>query len=170
MISAHRSLQSALLATIALLMLPTGCAHQPATPDRPDRPATQTASGLAPERAPDLNAPAEKGRVLLLEFTNFQCLFCARSQSTIEEISERYGDQVIVVTLHNPLPFHKFALPRAKLAVVAQRRDKLALVKLWIFHPLKSVVLTAVLRNKPPISETLRVSQPEMSRVIAGLE
>ena len=129
MISAHRSLQSALLATIALLVLPTGCAHQPTTP------ATQTASGVATERAPDLNVPAEKGRVLLLEFTNFECLFCARSQSTIEEISERYGDQVIVVTLHNPLPFHKSALPRAKLAVVAQRRDKLALVKQELFEP-----------------------------------
>ena len=164
MISAHRSLQSALLATIALLMQSTGCAHQPATPDRPDRPATQTASGVATERAPALNMPAEKGRVLLLEFTNFQCLFCARSQSTMEEISERYGDQVIVVTLHNPLPFHKFALPRAKLAVVAQRRDKLAVVKQELFEPYVEGVTEAT------VGALLKMSPEELKRELSAPE
>lgn len=60
----------------------------------------------------DTNAP-----VTIVEFSDLQCPFCARAQKTLDAVKTTYGpSQVRIVFKHNPLPFHKQALPAAEAA------------------------------------------------------
>ena len=51
--------------------------------------------------------------VLIVEFSDFQCPYCARGASTVDEILEKYPDDVKVVFKHFPLGFHNWAKPAA---------------------------------------------------------
>lgn len=52
--------------------------------------------------------------VTIVEYTDFQCPYCARGYDTIKQIMKEYGDKVRVVLKHLPLDFHPLALPAAK--------------------------------------------------------
>jgi protein-disulfide isomerase len=70
-----------------------------------------------PERKEKVAAPgpdnAFKGgknaKVVIQEFSDFQCPFCSRVEPTIKQVMDTYGDKVKVVWRHKPLPFHKDA-------------------------------------------------------------
>ncbi len=74
--------------------------------------------GDAPSIGPK-NAP-----ITLIEFSDFQCPYCARSFDTVEELSKRYKGKIRLVFKHNPLPFHKKARPAHKASIAAQRQGK----------------------------------------------
>ncbi|MEL6341158.1 MAG: thioredoxin domain-containing protein [Myxococcota bacterium] len=57
--------------------------------------------------------------VTLVEISDFQCPFCNRVGPTMKQIEETYGDDVRIVWKHNPLSFHKRALPAAIAAECA---------------------------------------------------
>jgi protein-disulfide isomerase len=58
--------------------------------------------------------------VTLVEFGDFQCPYCARAESNVRILRERYGDRLRVVWKNEPLPFHKYAEPSAELALEAR--------------------------------------------------
>jgi len=58
--------------------------------------------------------------VTIVEFSDFQCPFCKRVQSTLDEVRKKYGDDVRFVFKHNPLPFHPRAEPAAEVALEAR--------------------------------------------------
>jgi len=58
--------------------------------------------------------------VTIVEFSEYQCPFCARVLPTIKQIMDTYKDKVRFVWKDNPLPFHKRALPASMLAREAQ--------------------------------------------------
>jgi protein-disulfide isomerase len=94
-----------------------------------------------PRRQPDPNAvykvplgkSAQKGPkdalVTIVEFSDFQCPFCSRVNPTMKQIQDEYGKDVRIVFKHNPLPFHKQALPAAQLALEARDQGKF-----WEMH------------------------------------
>jgi protein-disulfide isomerase len=53
-------------------------------------------------------------------FQDFQCPFCKRAAATIDVLRKEYGNDLRVVLKHNPLPFHKEAMPAAKLTMEAR--------------------------------------------------
>jgi len=57
--------------------------------------------------------------VTLVMFQDFQCPFCKRSVQTVEQLQQEFGNDLRVVFKHNPLPFHKHAMPAAQLAMEA---------------------------------------------------
>jgi protein-disulfide isomerase len=62
--------------------------------------------------APDAQSPFKggaKAKVVIQEFSDFQCPFCKRVEPTIQEIEKQYGDKIKIVWRHMPLPFHKDA-------------------------------------------------------------
>ncbi len=66
--------------------------------------------------------------VTVVEFSDFQCPFCARLAPTVHGLTERHGD-VRVVFRQMPLPNHSVARPAAKAALAAQRQGKF-----WEMH------------------------------------
>ena len=83
------------------------------------------------------NAPtkgATKAKVVIQEFSDFQCPFCGRVNPTIQQVLKEYGDKVMIVWRDYPLPFHKDAQPAAQAAreVFAQKGNK----AFWAYHDL----------------------------------
>lgn len=75
--------------------------------------------------APDdpVRGPKE-APVTIVEFTDFQCPFCQRSQATLQQVEKAYPDQVKLVARCYPLPFHNRAKPAAEAALCAKEQGK----------------------------------------------
>ncbi len=70
------------------------------------------------------NAP-----VTIVEFSDYQCPFCGRAESSVQEILKKYGDKVRLVYMDFPLPMHPYALKAAQAARCAGDQGKY-----WPFH------------------------------------
>jgi protein-disulfide isomerase len=85
--------------------------------------------------APDASDPAKGGtnaKVVIQEFSDFQCPFCKRVEPTVSAIEKEYGNKIKIVWRHMPLPFHKNAPMAAEAAqeVFAQK----GAAAFWTFH------------------------------------
>jgi protein-disulfide isomerase len=90
-------------------------AKEPPPPERKEKVA-----------APGADNPYKGGKnakVVIQEFSDFQCPFCSRVEPTIKQVSDMYGDKVKIVWRHKPLPFHKDA-PLASEATVEAFKQK----------------------------------------------
>jgi len=85
-----------------------------------------------PKKAPTKGAANAK--VVIQEFSDFQCPFCSRVNPTVAQVLKEYGDKVKIVWRDYPLPFHKDAQPAAQAAreVFLQKGDK----AFWAYHDL----------------------------------
>ncbi|MBI4384108.1 MAG: thioredoxin domain-containing protein [Nitrospinae bacterium] len=63
-------------------------------------------------------------KVILLEYSDFQCPFCKRVQTTLNKLRHRYEDKVQFGYRHFPLPFHKEARGMAEAAECAREQGK----------------------------------------------
>ena len=64
-------------------------------------------------------------KVTIVEFSDFQCPYCARAHKTLsEQVLKEYGDQVLVVYKNFPLGFHKWAEPAAIAGECAGEQDQ----------------------------------------------
>lgn len=62
--------------------------------------------------------------VTIIEFTDYQCPFCARARPTVKQVVETYGDKVKYVLRDFPLSFHPNAQKAAEAAECAGDQDK----------------------------------------------
>lgn len=67
--------------------------------------------------------------VTVVEFGDFQCPFCRRSEDTVKAMRKKYGDKVRLVFLDFPLSFHDHAMQAASAARCAQAQGKF-----WQYH------------------------------------
>jgi len=88
--------------------------NEPYKPDPPDEKVYRVLIGQSPAIGP------KDALVTIVEFQDLQCPFCKRVQPTLQQIRERYPNDVRIVFKHNPLPFHPRALPAAQLAIEAR--------------------------------------------------
>ncbi len=63
-------------------------------------------------------------KLFLLEYSDFQCPFCQRVQSTLSDLRKRYGQHVQFGYRHFPLPFHKEAKSLAEASECARDQGK----------------------------------------------
>ena len=74
------------------------------------------------------NAPKTGNRtnpkIIILEFSDFQCPYCSGSLSVISEILDKHPDEILLVHLDFPLPFHESATGAALVANCAGEQGK----------------------------------------------
>jgi protein-disulfide isomerase len=84
-----------------------------------------TVSEAHPQKGP-ADAP-----VTIIEYTDFQCPYCARGAETLQRVREMYPQKVRVVFKNLPLKMHAQAEPAARAAIAAHRQGKF-----WEYHDL----------------------------------
>ncbi|HET9934427.1 MAG TPA: thioredoxin domain-containing protein [Polyangiaceae bacterium] len=93
--------------------------NQPLSADLQAAIAANTAPAFGPENA----------SVKIVEFSDFQCPYCAHAADVVHQIREKYGDKVRFVFRQFPLPFHAQARGAAEAALAANAQGKF-----WEFH------------------------------------
>lgn len=89
-----------------------------------------TGSGTAGTLAPVTGDEHIKGgdlasaKVVLVEYSDFECPFCERHHPSMQQLLDDYGDDVVWVYRHFPLSFHPEARPAALAAECAAEQDK----------------------------------------------
>jgi len=68
-------------------------------------------------------------KVKIIEFSDFECPFCARALPVLKQIKETYGDKVSVTFRDFPLSFHRTAKTQAQAGACAHEQNKF-----WEFH------------------------------------
>jgi len=87
-----------------------------------DQQLPQPSSDQLPIGADDAVWGSPNAPVTIIEFSDFQCPYCARVEPTVKELQDRYGPQKLrIVFKNNPLPFHANALPAAKIGEAVLR-------------------------------------------------
>jgi protein-disulfide isomerase len=88
-------------------------------PPRATVPVPASAPTLGPDGAP----------VTIVQFVDYQCPFCHRAQSTIDQILSRYPGKVQLVHRDFPLDGHPQAMPAARASRCAGEQGKF-----WDYH------------------------------------
>lgn len=70
-------------------------------------------------------------KVTIVEFSDFQCPFCARGKERLEELKKIYGNKIRIVYKHFPLPSHPEARPAAEASMCVNEQSS---DKFWKFH------------------------------------
>jgi len=99
-------------------------ALSPRKPSGPDPTKIHSVNIAGAQVKGPANAP-----VTIVEFSDFQCPFCARVVPTLKRIEEEYKDNVRIVWKHLPLEIHKDAVGAALAAESAAKQGKF-----WEFH------------------------------------
>ena len=71
----------------------------------------------------------ESAAVTIVEFSDFQCPYCAQASETVKRIREAYGDKVRFVFRQFPLSFHEYARTAAQASLAAHAQGKF-----WPYH------------------------------------
>jgi protein-disulfide isomerase len=70
-------------------------------------------------------------KVTIVEFSDFECPFCNRSEPTVKGLLQKYGKDVALVWMNQPLPFHANAMGAAMAFQAAARQNH---DKAWALH------------------------------------
>lgn len=70
---------------------------------KPRRPTFPVEAGNAPF------AGGKDAKVTIIEFSDFQCPFCAKGADLLRDLKKKYGDKIKVAFKNFPLPFHNHA-------------------------------------------------------------
>jgi protein-disulfide isomerase len=101
------------------------------------RPATASGPATpAPAAEFDLEGVVSRGNeeatVTLVEFADYQCPYCVRAVPVVEQLLQKYPDDLRYVFKQLPLTsIHRFAEPAARASLAAARQDKF-----WDMHDL----------------------------------
>jgi len=100
------------------------------SPSKPSEPTAGGSKKVVP-MAHDLRRGAAATKVTIVEFSDFQCPFCKRSEPTVKGVLDKYGKDISLVWMNQPLPFHDHAMDAATAFQAAARQDK---DKAWKLH------------------------------------
>jgi protein-disulfide isomerase len=79
----------------------------------------------------DLRRGPKASKVTIVEFSDFQCPFCKRAEPTVRQLLAKYGKDVTLVWMNQPLPFHEHAMDAATAFQAAARQSP---DKAWALH------------------------------------
>ncbi len=87
---------------------------------------------VKPRKAVDATGPSRgnaTAKVVIVEFADFECQFCAKAHETVMGVLKAYGDKVRLVFRHYPLSFHPKAPKAAEATACADEQGKF-----WELH------------------------------------
>ncbi|HJQ84328.1 MAG TPA: thioredoxin domain-containing protein [Candidatus Binatia bacterium] len=87
-------------------------------------PLIEVASAGRPEKGGGAKAP-----ITIIEFSDYECPFCKRAETVVDQVMKTYGDKIRLVFRDYPLPMHERARPAADAANCANAQGKF-----WEFH------------------------------------
>jgi protein-disulfide isomerase len=114
----------AILAAIDEKQKPSGAAAPSAAP----------AAGGSKKVVPfahNLRTGPKAAKVTMVEFSDFQCPFCKRAEPTVQQMVKKYGKDLALVWMNQPLPFHDHAMDAAAAFQAAARQGS---DKAWKLH------------------------------------
>jgi len=86
-------------------------------------PVVEVATAGRPEKG------GKNASVTIVEFSDYECPFCKRAETVVDQVMSTYGDKIKVVFRDFPLPFHANARPAAEAANCAAAQGKF-----WEYH------------------------------------
>jgi protein-disulfide isomerase len=109
--------------------------------DEKQKPAPGAAKPAAAEPPPgpkkivpfahNLRRGQKTSKVTIVEFSDFQCPFCKRAEPTVQDMLKKYGKDISLVWMNQPLPFHEHAMDAATAFQAAARQSP---EKAWVLH------------------------------------
>lgn len=93
--------------------------------ERPRRPTFEVEVGDAPTKG------RPNAEITIVEFSDFQCPFCAKGAEIMREVKNKYGNKVRLVYKNFPLPFHQHAAEAAHAALCA---NEVSTDSFWKLH------------------------------------
>lgn len=122
----------ALLAVVAffVLLIIVFSGKQPvdlgaaANTDDPAQTAEPTVKDVPPMSDNDYVYGNRDAKVVLIEYTDFECPFCAKHYDTAKAIKKAYGDKIAFVARNFPLSFHQEAQKAAEASKCAGEQGK----------------------------------------------
>ena len=93
--------------------------------------AATEASKAAPVAATDITYGPDDAALTVIEYSDFQCPFCAEYAKWMTQLRAKYGDRVQFVFRNYPLADHEWATLAAKVAYAASLQGKF-----WEMHDL----------------------------------
>jgi protein-disulfide isomerase len=139
-------------------------AAQPPEPPPSDVEAPDTKVHRVPVAGSPVLGPPD-ALVTIVEFSDFECPFCKRVQSTLDEIMKRYPGQIRIVFKNNPLPFHPHAMPAAQLALEARAQKGDA-----AFFEVASALFAATSMDDTALLAIARAAKLDLTRVGRALK
>jgi len=85
----------------------------------------------------------KRERVMVMEFSDYQCPFCSRVQATIKRLRKTYQNRVIFGYRHSPLEFHKEADEAAIAVECARDQGKFAPYHDTLFNNYRNIRIGA---------------------------
>ena len=71
----------------------------------------------------------ESAEIKIVEYSDFQCPYCRKSESSLRQVLKKYGDRVQLVYMDFPLSFHQHAMEAAIAARCADEQGHF-----WAYH------------------------------------
>lgn len=81
-----------------------------------------------PRREAPSQGPVD-AKVTVEVWSDFECPYCAKGSTTLEQLREKYGDRIRIVFRHWPLPFHEHARLAAAASMAAAEQGRF-----WEYH------------------------------------
>lgn len=103
----------------------------------------------------------DDGKIILVEYADFQCPACRMGQTALRKFKEKYRDQVQFYYKNMPLDFHEMALPAALYfeALLLQDKDKARRFHAEVYEN------QARLKDESFLKETARKVGSDMKRL-----
>ena len=103
----------------------------PVTPPATEHPNTASGEINAAALVDDDPAAGDpNAKVIVVEFSDFQCPFCAKALQTVKDLKEFYGDQILFV--YRDFPLHSIHPLAGKAAEAAQCANEQG--RFWEYH------------------------------------